>query len=33
MFLTKRNSLVHKIVDQLIVKESVILLHGRTHFF
>jgi hypothetical protein len=32
MFLTKGNSLVHKIVDQFIVKESVILLHGRTTF-
>ena len=33
MFLTEGNSLIHKIVDQLIVKESVILLHGRTEFF
>ena len=33
MFLTQGNSLVHKIVDQLIVKESVVLLHRRTTFF
>ena len=32
MFLTKRNSLVHKIVDQLIVKESVIVFHGGVYF-
>ena len=32
MLLTKRNSLVHKIVDQLIVKESVIVFHGEVYF-
>jgi hypothetical protein len=32
MFLTKRDSLVHKIVNQFIVKESVIVLHGKTLF-
>src|SRR5438128_12009585 len=32
MFLTKGNSLVHKIVDQLIVKESVIVFHREVYF-